>query len=205
MSERETILDQAMKAFVAAHRAGTLSSVAAFIQNYPAEEHEAILDFIEEYLEMEAELATMDVDPTVLAAVDTARQRVLEELAAPHVSLRELRKQAGLLPARLAQIINLPTAVVGHLESGRIILASLTRRQSELLVERLAAALHRAQDEITAALRVPAPASTALRMSAEDDTTVTEEPIAFANALEQSPSLTPEMHAEWLDQPTTQS
>ena len=36
MSERETILDQAMKAFVAAHRAGTLASVAAFIQNYPA-------------------------------------------------------------------------------------------------------------------------------------------------------------------------
>jgi len=194
-----------MKAFVAAHRADTVSSVAAFIQNYPAEEHEAILDFIEEYLEMEAELATMDVDPTVLAAVDTARQRVLEELAAPRVSLRELRKQASLLPAGLAQIINLPTAVVGHLESGRIILASLTRRQSALLVERLAAALHRTQDEIMAALRVPAPASAALRMSAEDDTTVTEEPIAFVDVLEQSPSLTPEMRAEWLDQSITQS
>ena len=76
MSERETILDQAMKAFVAAHRAGTLASVATFIQNYPAEEHEAILNFIEEYLELEAELATMPVDPSALAAVDTARQRV---------------------------------------------------------------------------------------------------------------------------------
>jgi len=205
MSERETILDQAMKAFVAAHRAGTLASVAAFIQNYPAEEHEAILDFIEEYLEMEAELATMAVDPTVLAAVDTARQRVLEELAVPRVSLRVLRKQAGLLPAKMAQLINLPTAVVGHLESGRIILASLTRRQSALLVERLAAALHRTQDEITAALRTLAPAQAPVRMSAEDDTTLTEEPITFADALEQSPSLTPEMRAEWLDQPTTQS
>ncbi len=205
MSERETILDQAMKAFVAAHRAGTLASVAAFIQNYPAEEHEAILDFIEEYLEMEAELATMAVDPTVLAAVDTARQRVLEELAVPRVSLRVLRKQAGLLPAKMAQLINLPTAVVGHLESGRIILASLTRRQSALLVERLAAALHRTQDEITAALRTLAPAQAPVRMSAEDDTTLTEEPIAFVDALEQSPSLTPEMRAEWLDQPTTQS
>src|SRR6266540_3979323 len=197
MSERETILDQAMKAFVAAHRAGTLASVAAFIQNYPAEEHEAILDFIEEYLEMEAELATMAVDPTVLAAVDTARQRVLEELAVPRVSLRVLRKQAGLLPAKMAQLINLPTAVVGHLESGRIILASLTRRQSALLVERLAAALHRTQDEITAALRTLAPAQAPVRMSAEDDTTLTEEPITFADALEQSPSLTPEMRAEW--------
>jgi len=205
MSERETILDQAMKAFVAAHRAGTLASVAAFIQNYPAEEHEAILDFIEEYLEMEAELATMDVDPTVLAAVDTARQRVLEELAAPRVSLRELRKQADLLPGKMAQLINLPTAVVGHLESGRIILASLTRRQSALLVERLAAALHHTQDEITAALHTLASAQAPLRMSAEDDTTLTEEPIAFVDALEQSPSLTPEMRAEWLDQPTTQS
>jgi len=205
MSERETILDQAMKAFVAAHRAGTLVSVAAFIQNYPAEEHEAILDFIEEYLEMEAELATMPVDPGALAAVDTARQRVLEELAVPRVSLRVLRKQAGLLPAKMAQLINLPTAVVGHLESGRIILASLTRRQSALLVERLAAALHRTQDEITAALRTLAPAQAPVRMSAEDDTTLTEEPITFADALEQSPSLTPEMRAEWLDQPTTQS
>lgn len=204
MSERETILDQAMKAFVAAHRAGTLASVATFIQNYPAEEHEAILNFIEEYLELEAELATMPVDPSALAAVDTARQRVLEELSAPRVSLRELRKQAGLLPRKMAQLINLPTAVVGHLESGRIILTSLTRRQSALLVERLAAALHHTQDEIAAALRTLASAQAPLRMSAEDDTTLTEEPITFADALEQSPSLTPEMRTEWLDQSTTQ-
>ena len=204
MSERETILDQAMKAFVAAHRASTLASVAAFIQNYPAEEHEAILDFIEEYLETEAELAMMTVDPTVLTAVDTARQRVLEELSARRVSFRELRRQAGLLPAKIAQLINLPTAVVGHLASGRIILASLTRRQSALLIERLAAALHHTQDEIAAALRTLASAQAPLRMSAEDDTTLTEEPITFADALEQSPSLTPEMRTEWLDQSTTQ-
>jgi hypothetical protein len=104
----------------------------------------------------------------------------------------------------MAQLINLPTAVVGHLESGRIILASLTRPQSALLVERLAAALHHTQDEIAAALHTLRSAQAPLRMSAEDDTTLTEEPITFTDALEQSPSLTPEMRAEWLDQSITQ-
>ncbi|HYE73966.1 MAG TPA: helix-turn-helix transcriptional regulator [Blastocatellia bacterium] len=199
MNEYEMILEQAMQAFIVNHHAGTLSSIEDFLESYPVATHEEILELIEEYLVMEAEFATTDIDPSVLEAVDSSRHHVLDALSLPRVSLRELRKQAGLLPAKLAEHINLPTAVVAHLEGGRITLASLKRHQWDLLVDRLSGVLHRPSNEIAVALRTSAPINNAgVRFSAEDDTVLTEEPFDFIEALEQSPKLTAAMRAEWI-------
>jgi hypothetical protein len=201
MNEHETILEQAMDAFVEVYAAGTLTDVATFLSAYPDEVHADMRAFIAEYLAMQVDIATLPVDEEALAAVDSARARMLEALRHPDMSLTKLRQAKDLLPDEVAEQINLPIDFVARLERGGIDLLSIPRRRMELLVTRLADVLGRSAQEITSALWMPPRAAAPLRLSADDSTVLPqEERMDFAEALERSVGLTSSMRAEWLMQ-----
>lgn len=200
MSERDMELEQAMRTFVAAYTSGALDRIPAFVQQFPEAIQPELLDFIEEYLLMEAEPALADVPAELLATTAAAAERALGEVMISAPSLTALRKQRGILPGRLASAVKLPADFFGLFERGEIRLITIPARQANLLVERLAQALNRTNDEIWSSLRAPAQLST-VRMSAQDASTL-EVGVQrdFAEALRQSAELTPEMRAEWLNE-----
>lgn len=200
MSEQDMVLEQAMRAFVAAHTSGALEHILTFVQQYPADLQPELLDFIEEYLLMEAEPAVDAVPDELLAATAAAAERALGEAMTGAPSLTGLRKERGMLPGKLARAVGLPTDFLGLLERGEVRLLTIPRRKAKLLVERLAQALEHTTDEIWLSLRAPAQAGT-VRLSAEDGVALeVGAQRDFAEALRQSAELTPEMRAEWLDE-----
>lgn len=80
----DSLVYEAVRTFITAHKTNTLVSIRQFIDNYPKERHKVILDAIETYLELEAFIATVTVDDTVLAAVISAQHIVLNELDTKH-------------------------------------------------------------------------------------------------------------------------
>lgn len=200
MSEMELTLEQAMRAFVTASTSGTLESTSTFVQHYPEAIHPELLDFIEEYLLLEVEPMLAEVPADVLAATTAAVERALWEVVEPAPSLTARRKEAGLMPGKLARAVNLPTDFLGLLERGGVQLITIPIQKARLLVDRLAEALNCTTEEIWKSLRAPVLAS-GVRLSAEDGSTLeVEEPRDFALALRQSAELTPAMRAEWLDE-----
>ena len=197
MCERELMTDKAMQAFVTARQTGQQIDLVAFLANHPAADRAALLDFIEDYMFVEAEISTAQADPEALAAVEAASRQVLAELHTRGPSLTELRKARGLLPGKLAPQLKLPADFIGRLERGGVAISSIPTR----LVERLGAVLQHTSAEIWAALRAPTQAYAGTRLSADDNTTLENDvPVDFVTALEQSAGLTDEMRAEWLEQ-----
>ncbi len=197
MSERELMTDQAMQVFVTARQTGQQINIASFLTQYPAADPAVLLEFIEDYLFVEAEINTAQADPDVLAAVAAAADQVLAEHQTPPISLTELRTARGILPGQLSRRLRLPADFVGRLERGGVIVRSIPSR----LVAQLGAIFERTSDEILAALRTPLQAPTSTRLSADDNTTLEADvPVDFVTALKQSAGLTAEMRAEWLDQ-----
>ncbi len=197
MSERELMTDQAMQAFVTARQIGQQINIASFLTEYPAADPAALLDFIEDYLFVEAEIRTSQADPDALAAVSTAADQVLAEQLTPPISLTDLRKARGILLGQLARRLRLPTDFVGRLERGGVIVRSIPVR----LVAQLGAIFERTSDEIMAGLRTPLQAPADTRLSADDNTMLEADvPVDFVTALKQSAGLTAEMRSEWLDQ-----
>jgi hypothetical protein len=201
MNELDMELEQAMRAFVAAYTSGALDHIPTFVQQFSQAIQPELLDFIEEYLLMEAEPEFVEVPAELLASTAAAAERALSEAMTAAPSLTALRKERGLLPGRLASAVKLPADFFGLLERGEIRLITISPQKAQLLVERLAQALQRTTDEIWMSLRAPAPASAARRMSAQDASTLDiGVQRDFAEALRQSAELTPEMRAEWLDE-----
>src|SRR4051794_35371270 len=79
MSELDMELERAMRAFVAAYTSGVLERIPAFVQQFPEAIQPELLDFIEEYLLMEAEPELADVPAGILATTATAAERALGE------------------------------------------------------------------------------------------------------------------------------
>jgi len=200
MSDLDMELEQAMRAFVAAYTSGVLDRIPAFVQQFSKAIQPELLDFIEEYLLMEAEPEVAEVPAELLATTAAAAERALGEAMTSAPSLTALRKERGMLPGRLASAVRLPADFFGLFERGEIRLITIPVPKMNLLVERLAQALSRTTDEILMSLRAPVQAS-AVRMSAQDASTL-EVGVQrdFADALRQSAELTPEMRAEWLDE-----
>lgn len=196
MSEREELLDQAIQAFAEGHRAGTISSISQFLHDYPSELHIALLDVIEEYLYVEAEMATLEAPPEILAQVDVAYEEAMTQIFTSR-PLTELRKEKGLLLNKIARHVNLPPDFFGLLERGGVTTTSIPPK----LIGRLATTLQCTEQEIKVSLRLPAHMHVT-RLSAGDAAKLeSDTPIDFAEALRRSAGLTPEMRADWLDQP----
>jgi hypothetical protein len=201
MNDLDMELEQAMRAFVAAYTSGALDQIPTFVQQFSEVIQPELLDFIEEYLLMDAEPEIVEVPAELLATTVAAAERALGEVMTAAPSLTALRKERGLLPGRLASAVKLPADFFGLLERGEIWLITISPQKARLLVERLAQALHRTTDEIWLSLRAPVQASS-VRMSAQDASTLDVGVRRdFAEALRQSAELTPEMRAEWLDEP----
>jgi hypothetical protein len=200
MNDLDMELEQAMRAFVTAYTSGALDQIPTFVSQFPESIQPELLDFIEEYLLMEAEPEFPEVPAELLAITAAAAERALSEVMIPAPSLTALRKEHGLLPGRLARAVGLPVDFFGLLERGEIRLITIPSQKAWLLVERLAQTLQRTTDEIWMSLRAPMPAAMH-RMSAEDGAAL-EVGVQrdFAEALRRSTELTPEMRAEWLDE-----
>jgi transcriptional regulator with XRE-family HTH domain len=116
-------------------------------------------------------------------------------------SLAQARKVAGLALVDLARRLGLGTDVVQKLEHGRLVAASVPAK----LAERLAEALKLSSEQVWELLRTP-PATQAQpallrrrtvgKVSPEGQEL---EPQTFAEAIQHSPSMTPEQRADWLN------
>ena len=200
MSELDRELEQAMRTFVAEYTSGALDHIPTFVDQFSEAVRPELLDFIEEYLLMEAEPEIDDVPAELLAVTAAAAERALSETMTSAPLLTNLRKERGLLPGKLARAVGLPADFFGLLEQGEIRLITIAPQKARLLVGRLAEALNHTAEEIWMSLRAPVQASL-VRMSAEDGVALeVGAQRDFAEALRQSAELTPEMRAEWLDE-----
>ncbi len=211
-------LQRAKMELVAAHERGETRLLSQAMQGDAAQQ-EALADFVaglyatdlteqELALPISTEVAELSLRARqrAMAAVFgsvAARQTAATQAApTPAASLAQARKAAGLALVDLARRLSLGTDVVQKLEHGRLVASSLPQK----LAERLAEALKLQVEQVWELLRTPPamqaqPALLRRRTVGKVPPESQElEPQTFAEAIQHSPSMTPEQRVAWLDE-----
>jgi transcriptional regulator with XRE-family HTH domain len=184
MDEREQQLVEAAMRYVELLEQGTLVNIQEYVQTVDVTLRDDLAEDLELLLALGRPTEPIILTPEAQDRVDRAlmraqvrdAQRVLVT-AAP--SLTALRKARGMTVAALARVVDLPVDLMARIERGGVRAASVP----PLLLERLGAALSAAEADIARALAAPT-GSSAVRLSAQDGTTVPQEDVIdFVDAL----------------------
>ncbi len=210
-------LQRAKMELVAAHEQGDTRLLTQVMQGDAAQQ-EALADFVaglyatdlteqEQALPISAEISEISQRArqralaAVFASAAAGQAAAGQPVQTATASLAQARKAAGLALVDLARRLGLGTDVVQKLEHGRLMAASVPQK----LTERLAEALKLTSEQVWELLRTP-PAMQAqpalLRRRTEGKLSPESEalePQTFAEAIEHSPSMTPEQRALWLN------
>jgi transcriptional regulator with XRE-family HTH domain len=211
-------LQRAKMELVAAHERGEARLLSQVMQGDAAQQ-EALADFVAGLYatDLTEQDMALPISPEIAQISLRARQRALAAVfahapveqtvvappaQAPVESLAQARKATGLALVDLARRLGLGTDVVQKLEHGRVVAASVPQK----LAERLAEALKLTSEQVWGLLRTPPamqsqPALLRRRTVGKvPPESQAFEPQTFAEAIQHSPSMTPEQRAAWLDE-----
>lgn len=172
---------------------GEAPSMEELVETYP-DMREELVEFVLNYVSLEADTDTMEPSEDSLRAAEAARKSVLERILAEPESLVEARKARGEKLGTLAAAVNVPADTLRALEKGVIVGESVPTK----LLDRLERVLGLSSERLRGLIAGAGREFAAVHYRAQGAPKGDRKRVTFEEALRESPKFREDHARDWM-------